>query len=158
MSEAIAAEQAHLSPDDPVVRPSQIPVVLLHGGVVDPAVATLAERLEQERVPVQIEQVRDAFDMGASLGRHPAAVFFLFCPEDIESVLPGDIVAAFSALAWDCQVLRSGVRGQDLAALVAAGQAEVAEILRQALARPPRRRTTQSMPRVLACGSVGVLE
>ena len=154
VAQAVAEECAHRAKDNCGVRTLQIPVVLLHEGVVDPDLARLAERLERGGAPVQLEQVRDAFDMGGVLGRRPAAVFFLLCTEDTEPVFRGDIVAAFSALAWDSQVLRTGVRGDDLMELIARGQAEVAEILRDALQRPPRLRTTQAVPRALVCGAL----
>ena len=118
----------------------QIPTVILstESSNLDPELTEFIDSLIRAQLSIEVVLVRDAFDVGAMLDRHPIGVFVLPRTPTQDKTLRGDIVHTFAALSSDTQVLRVGTPTTDALAPILSEQARIAQILRLAVRREER--------------------
>lgn len=118
----------------------QIPTVILStdSHSLAPELAEFIDSLVRAQLAFEVAVVRDAFDVGAMLERHPIGVFVLPRTPTLDKTLRGDIVHTFAALSSETQVLRVGTPTTDALAPVLSEQARIAQTLRLAVRREER--------------------
>lgn len=118
----------------------QIPTIVLSpdGHSLAPELTEFIDSLVWAQLAFEVAVVRDAFDVGAMLDRHPVGVFVLPRTPTLDKTLRGDIVHTFAALSSETQVLRVGTPTTDALAPILSEQARIAQTLRLAVRREER--------------------